>query len=54
MHEWEFVATVRIIVAAHCEEDAREAVVDALDECVTGVESITLVGGPGPSLSIVD
>ena len=53
MAEYEFLAAVRVIVAAHCAEDAREAAIDALSESVTSIETIEQVGGPSPSLSII-
>lgn len=50
MYEWEFVVTGRIIVSAHCKDDAVEAALDAAKDVFIGVDSVEWIGGGGLSI----
>lgn len=40
MREFEFIVSGRMVVAAHCMEDAQEAVKDSLDETLTDYDAV--------------
>ena len=42
MKEFEFLVSGRIIVAAHCREDAAEAVKDVLSDVLTHYDSVCI------------
>lgn len=42
MIEYEFIVSGRMIVAAHCLDDAREAVKDALSEVLTDHDAVCI------------
>lgn len=40
MREFEFIVTGRIVIAAHCMEDAEQAVKDSLDDTLTDYDAV--------------